>query len=154
MLRDLGEVNLPLWTSILLCKMGITPGSDLHGHREKCSALKTISTDWAHLAPASVFLPYPEDKGEAKVALVQNVRDAKNAIIKINNIFIQYSKLKIRAKKNPRRTNINTLNTASVCPGPFSLADSSFTPYFPSPLLSSWMPTPGSPLRELHIFPP
>ena len=100
MLRDLGEVNLPLWTSILLCKMGITPGSDLHGHGEKCSALKTISTSWAHLAPASVFLPYPEDKGEAKVALVQNVRDARNAIIKINNIFIQYSKLKILAKKS------------------------------------------------------
>lgn len=53
-------------------------------------------------------------------------------------------------QKNPRRTNINTLNTARVCPGPFSLADSSFTLFFPSLLLfssdaHSWLPPQGAP---------
>lgn len=53
-------------------------------------------------------------------------------------------------KKNPWRTNISTLNTASLCPSSFSLADSSFTPFFPSLLLSSldahsWLPPQGAP---------
>lgn len=88
-LCDLGEVNLTLWTSIFLCKMGITAGSNL-GYRERRSAPKTISAWWAHLAPASMSLLYSEDKVEARVALVQNLRGAKNSVIKINRIFIQY----------------------------------------------------------------